>query len=94
MKVGMAISIWHRYHHATSYSASSSMFVDVMPLCNHGSYILIEFLRLIGGNAVLRDKMIFFLLISSFALLFSELRRLISIQSSVDKQNGYSRFIC
>ena len=35
------------------------MFVDVMPLCNHGSYILIKFLRFIGRNAVLRDKMSF-----------------------------------
>ena len=35
------------------------MFVDVMPFCNHGSYILIKFVRLIGGNAVLRDKMSF-----------------------------------
>ena len=56
MKVGMAISIWHLYHHAMSYSAFSGMFVDIMPLCNHGLYILIKFLRLIGGNAVLRDK--------------------------------------
>ena len=44
-----------------SYSALSGMFVDVMPLCNHGSYIWIKFLTLIGGNAVLRDKMSFFL---------------------------------
>ena len=43
-----------------SYSAFSGMFVDVMPLCNHGSYILNKFLRFIGENAVLRDKMSFF----------------------------------
>ena len=36
------------------------MFVDVMPLFNHGSYVLIRFLRLIGENAVLSDKMSFF----------------------------------
>ena len=56
----MAISIWHWYHHAMSYSAFSGIFVDIMPLCNHGLYILIKFLKLIGGNAVLRDKMSFF----------------------------------
>ena len=60
MKVGIAISIWHLYHHTISYSALSGMFVDVMPLLNHGSYILIKFLRLIGEIAVLRDKMSFF----------------------------------
>ena len=38
-----------------SYSAFSGMFIDVMPLFNHSSYILIKFLRLIGENAVLRD---------------------------------------
>ena len=56
----MVISIWHLYHHTISYLALSGMFVDVMPLLNHGSYILIKFLRLIGENAVLRDKMSFF----------------------------------
>ena len=56
----MTISIWHLYHNAMSYSAFRGMFVDVMPLCNHVSYILIKFLRLIGRNAVLRDKMSFF----------------------------------
>ena len=56
----MAISIWHLYHHTMSYSAFSGMFVDVMPLLNHGSYVLIRFLRLIGENAVLNDKMSFF----------------------------------
>ena len=48
VKVGMAISIWHLYHHAISYSALSCMFVDVMPLFNNGPYILIKFVRLIG----------------------------------------------
>ena len=56
----MAISIWHLYHHAMSDSAFSSMFVDVMPLCNHGSYILNKFLRFLGENALLRDKMSYF----------------------------------
>ena len=56
----MAISIWHLYHHTISYSALSGMFVDVMPLLKHGSYTLIKFLRLIGENAVLRDKMSLF----------------------------------
>ena len=60
MKACMAISTWHLYHYAMSYPALSGMFVDAMPLCNHRSYILIEFLMLIGGNAVLRDKMSFF----------------------------------
>ena len=55
----MAISVWHLYHNAMSYSALSGMFVDAMPLFNHGSYILIEFLRLMGENVVLRDKMSF-----------------------------------
>ena len=36
MKVGMAISICHLYHHAMSYLALSGMFVDVMQLFNHG----------------------------------------------------------
>ena len=78
----MAISIWHGYHNAMSYSASSGMFVDVMPLCNHRSYII--FLRFIGGNAVLSDKMSFF--ISSSALIFSEMKRLLSILFSVDER--------
>ena len=43
-----------------SYPAFGGMFMDVMPLFNHGLYILIKFLRLIGENAVLRDKMKFF----------------------------------
>ena len=60
VKVGMAISIWHLYHHTMSYSACSGIFIDVMPFYNHVSYILIKFLRLIGRNAVLRDKMSFF----------------------------------
>ena len=55
----MAMSICHLYHHVMSYSAFSGMFVDVMLLFNHGSYILLKFLRLIGENAVLRDKMSF-----------------------------------
>ena len=36
------------------------VFVDVMQLFNHGSYILIKFLRLIGENVVLRDQISFF----------------------------------
>ena len=56
----MAISIWHLYHHAMSYSAISGMFVDVMPLFNPGSYILIKFLRIVGENAVPRDQTSFF----------------------------------
>ena len=60
VKVGMTISIWHLYHHAMSYSAFSGMFVDVMPLFNHDSYILIKFLRLVGENVVIMDKMSFF----------------------------------
>ena len=56
----MAISIWHLFHLAMSYSAFSPMFVDVIPLFNHDSYILIKFLWLIGENAVGRDKMSFF----------------------------------
>ena len=56
----MAISIWHLYHHAMSYSVFSGMSVDVMPLFNHGSYILNKFLIFIGENAALRDKMSFF----------------------------------
>ena len=51
------LSIWHLYHHIMSFSAFYGMFVDVMPLFNHCSYILIKFWRLIGENAVLRDKM-------------------------------------
>ena len=43
------------------YSAFSSMFVGGMPLFNHGSYILIKFVRLVTENAVLRDKMSFFI---------------------------------
>ena len=58
IEVGMAISIWHLYHHTISYSALSGMFVDGMQLLNHGSCILIKF---IGENAVLRDKMSFFI---------------------------------
>ena len=51
---------WQRYHYAMPYSALIGMFVGEMALCNQCSYILIRFLRLIGGNAVLRDKMSFF----------------------------------
>ena len=43
-----------------SYLAFSGMFVDVMPLFNRGSYILIKFLRLIVENAVLRHTLSFF----------------------------------
>ena len=43
-----------------SYSAVSGMFVDCMLLFNHVSYILIKLLRLIGENAVPRDKLSFF----------------------------------
>ena len=56
----MAISICHLYHHTLSYSAFSGMFVDIMRLFNHGSYISIKLLRPIGENAVLRDKISFF----------------------------------
>ena len=52
---------WHLYHHTILYSAFSGMFVDVMPLFNHGSYILIKYIIMFNGeNAVLRDKMSFF----------------------------------
>ena len=47
------------------------MFADVMPLLNHGSYILIKFIRLIGENAV---------------LIFSEMKRLLSNLFSVDER--------
>ena len=53
-----------------SYSAFSGMFVDVMPLFNHGYYILIKLLTLIGENAVLRDKMSFFHLHIEFCTYF------------------------
>ena len=51
MKVGMAISIWHLYHHVISYSAFSGVFLDVMPLFNHGSYILVKLLRGMGRHS-------------------------------------------
>ena len=84
----MAISIWHLYHHKMSYPAFSGMFVDVMPLFDNGSYILIKFLRLIGQNAVLWDQISFFHLnmISSSALIFSEMKCLLSILFSVDER--------
>ena len=66
VKVGMAISIWHLC--LMSYSAFSGMFVDILPLFNHGSYSLIRFLRLIGENVVLRDKMSF--LSSNYRVLY------------------------
>ena len=63
------------------------MFVDVMQLLNHSSYILIKFLRLIGENVVLQDKMSFFCTqISSSVLIFSEMKRLLSILFSVDER--------
>ena len=53
---------WHDNlnHHAMWYAAFSGMFVDIMPLFNHGAYILIKFFRLIRENVVLRDKLSFF----------------------------------
>ena len=56
---GMAISVWHLYHHAMSYSAFCGILLDVMLLVNHGSYIWIKFLRLFGRNEVLMDNMSF-----------------------------------
>ena len=70
----MAISIWHLYHHTMAYSAFSGMFVDVMPLFNHGSYVFIKFLRLIGKNAVLRDKMSFFHLIQFIVFYIQQIK--------------------
>ena len=70
MKVGIATSIWHIYHHAILNPILSGMFVDVMPLFNQGSYILIIFLRIIGENAVLKDKMSCFTLNIEFCTNF------------------------
>ena len=68
------------------YSAFSGMFVDVMTLCNHGSYILIKFVRIVEGNAVLRNNMSFFIQKTSSALIVSEMKHLLTILFSVDEK--------
>ena len=66
------------------------MFEDVMPLFNHGSYILIKFLWPIEDNAVLRDKMSFFHINIEFCTNF--LRNEVSTFYSIycRQQNGHS----